>query len=254
MKRKAISKLELYILVILSIFLVTSCTTAKDFTKTQTKIDELKNNNELDCQKDNIKSVDDLYKEAIALQKADKEEEAEVKIMAANEMIKIIEKKKCPKEELKDNDEDNKDNNQTDEDKEDFNPEIKEVKDPANENISLSVVSNYKPEKVLFDFNSYSIREDSKKVLLKHLDFLLANPQVNVTIGGHTDSRGSEEYNLTLGEKRALVVKKFFITNGIEKERIKTISYGEELLYDLLNTESAHDENRRAEFQFLLSK
>ena len=239
----------------MSLFIITSCGTTKDFTKTQKKVDELKNNQELDCQKDNIQSVDNLYKEAMQLQKQGKGDEADVKIMAANELIKMIEAKKCPKETKEDKDE-TKDNKEKEDTgiKDEFSPEMKEIKDPANENISLNVVSNYKPETVYFDFNSYKIKEDSQKILIKHLDFLIANPQVNVTIGGHTDSRGSEEYNLTLGEKRALIVKKFFTSQGIDKERIKTISYGEELLYDQLGTDIAHDVNRRAEFQFLINK
>jgi len=250
--------MKLYALIILSIFMIASCTSPKNFTKTKTSIDELKNNKELDCQKDNIKSAEDLYTEAIKLQKADKEDEAEIKIMVANEMIRNIKKTACPETpEEKDNDLSQPNENSNDDNvkiNNDFNPEIKNIPDPANEKISLSVVSNYTPETIYFDFNSYKIKEDSQKTLLKHLDFLLANPQVNVTIGGHTDSRGSEEYNLTLGEKRALVIKKFFITQGISKERLKTITYGEELPADNSNTKEAHNKNRRAEFKFLLSK
>jgi len=250
-------KIKITVLVFISLFVISSCSTTKDFTKTQKKVDELKNNKELDCQKDNIQSVDDLYKEAMELQKEGKGDEADIKIMAANELIKIIEAKKCPKEvkkDKKDKEATKVDENTNLEVKDDFSAEIKEVKDPANENISLSVVANYKPETVYFDFNSYNIKEDSVKILLQHLNFLIANPQVNVIIGGHTDSRGSEEYNLTLGEKRALRVKKFFTDQGIDKERTKTISYGEELLADELNTELAHNKNRRAEFKFLISK
>ena len=131
-------------------------------------------------------------------------------------------------------------------------PETSEITDPANENIKIKVVSNYEPQPVYFAFNSYEISEETKKILLKHLDYLIANPQINVIIGGHTDSRGSEEYNLILGEKRANVVKNFFISQGINKDRIKVISYGEELPAVEGNTEEAYAKNRRDEFKFVI--
>ncbi len=244
-------KRYIILLTILSVFIITSCKTTKDFTKTKNQIDELKNNPEFDCQKDNIKSAEDLYKEAEELQKKGEDDKAEIKVMAANEIIKMVKTKKCPKTEKK---EENNENEDIKEEENEFKPNVSEIKDPANENISLKVVSNYTPETVYFDFNSYAINEEAKKILLKHLDFLLANPQVNVKIGGHTDKRGSEEYNLILGEKRALVVKDFFISQGIQKERMETTTYGEELLADTGNTEEAHAKNRRVEFKFILSE
>jgi len=245
-------KIKIIILMILIIFTFTACPgTTKDFTKTQTAIDELKNNPELDCQKDNIKSVEDLYTEAIELEKAGKSDESDIKIQVANELMKTIKEKGCPEKEKKENTEEN---NDTTTESSDIDPEFTTISDPANENISLKIVSNYTPETIYFAFNSYQVSEDSKKVLLKHLDFLLKNPQVNIKLGGHTDSRGSEEYNLILGEKRVLVIRDFFTNQGIKAERIETTSYGEELLADTSNTEEAHAKNRRVEFKFILSE
>lgn len=243
-------KKYIILLIILSSFIITSCKTTKDFTKTKNSLEELKNNQEFDCQKDNIKSAEDLYKEANELQKKGEDDKAEIKIMAANEIIKMVKTKKCPKKEIKKEEV----KNEVKEKKDDFKPEVSEIEDPANENISLKVVSNYNPETIYFAFNAYQISEDAKKILLKHLDFLIANPQVNVKVGGHTDKRGSEEYNLILGEKRALVVKDFFISQGIDKERIETTTYGEELPVDNSNTEEAYAKNRRVEFKFILSE
>ncbi len=244
-------KTYIILLILFSSFIITSCKTTKDFTKTKNSLEELKNNQEFDCQKDNIKSAEDLYKEASELQKKGDDDKAEIKIMAANEIIKMVKTKKCPKKEKVIN---NDTPQEVKEKKDNFKPNISEIKDPANENISLKVVSNYNPETIYFAFNSYQISEDAQKILLKHLDFLIANPQVNVKIGGHTDKRGSEEYNLILGEKRALVVKDFFISQGIPKERIEITTYGEEILADTGNTEEAHAKNRRVEFKFILSE
>jgi peptidoglycan-associated lipoprotein len=75
------------------------------------------------------------------------------------------------------------------------------------------------------------------------------NPEVNVTIEGHCDERGSDEYNLALGERRAKAVKSYLAALGIAPDRLSTISYGEEMPATVGRDESAWSKNRRAEFK-----
>lgn len=101
---------------------------------------------------------------------------------------------------------------------------------------------------VLFDFDKHSIRPDAKEILRHHAEWLLKQKNAKLVIEGHCDERGTNEYNLALGERRAQEVAKFFISQGIDKSRIKTISYGEEMPLDPAHNEQAWAKNRRASF------
>jgi peptidoglycan-associated lipoprotein len=102
---------------------------------------------------------------------------------------------------------------------------------------------------VYFDYNDASIREDSKAMLSKVAGGLANNAAIKIEIEGHCDVRGSTEYNLQLGERRARAVQKYLTTQGVKPEQLEVISYGEERPIDLGGTEDAHQKNRRAELK-----
>lgn len=104
-------------------------------------------------------------------------------------------------------------------------------------------------ETVYFDYNDASIREDSKAALTKLAGVMAKSPGMRIEIEGHCDVRGSTEYNLALGERRARSVEKYLTTQGVTEKQIEVISYGEERLVDLGESEEAHQKNRRAELK-----
>lgn len=106
-------------------------------------------------------------------------------------------------------------------------------------------------ETVYFDYNDAGIREDSKQVLSKVATALAKAPATQIEIEGHCDVRGSTEYNLHLGERRARAVEKYLTTAGVDAKQIQIISYGEERPVDLGDNENAHQRNRRAELHKL---
>ena len=99
-----------------------------------------------------------------------------------------------------------------------------------------------------FDFDKSDIRADSREILQKNADWLQNNPDIKIQIEGHCDERGTAEYNLALGERRAMSTKKYLISLGMSADRIYTISYGEELPIDPNHGEDAWAKNRRAHF------
>jgi len=101
---------------------------------------------------------------------------------------------------------------------------------------------------VIFDYDKADIRADQVSVLQGNAAWLKANANVRFTIEGHCDERGSEEYNLGLGDRRSNVVKEFLIGQGIPANRINTISYGEERPVCREQTEECYTKNRRAHF------
>lgn len=102
---------------------------------------------------------------------------------------------------------------------------------------------------VYFDYDSSELKPQSKAKLETAADWLKKNPNVNVQIEGHCDERGTSEYNLALGERRALAARRYLISLGINMDRIFTISYGEERPAVEGHDESAWKFNRRAEFK-----
>ena len=104
-----------------------------------------------------------------------------------------------------------------------------------------------KLEPVFFDFDQWSIREDQKEVMAKNSQWLKSNPSVKVRLEGHCDERGTAEYNLALGQKRAEGVKSFLEGLGISSQRLTTVSYGEERPLDPEHNEAAWAKNRRVD-------
>ena len=99
-----------------------------------------------------------------------------------------------------------------------------------------------------FAFDSYEIDEEARQVLRTNADWLKENSKVRVEIEGHCDERGTVEYNLALGAKRAKAAKDYLATLGVSSDRMTTISYGEELPLCSEHTESCWAENRRCHF------
>lgn len=101
---------------------------------------------------------------------------------------------------------------------------------------------------VYFDFDRYDLTADARATLRANADWLKANPSARVEIEGHCDERGTNEYNLALGAKRAQAAREFLSTLGISPDRLSTISYGEELAVCKESNESCWRQNRRARF------
>jgi len=100
--------------------------------------------------------------------------------------------------------------------------------------------------KSYFDFNKYNVRSDAAAVLRRQASWLMSNPEIRLVVAGHCDTRGSREYNLALGERRANAIKDFLVSQGVSASRISTVSYGKERPAALGDTEAAHALNRRA--------
>ncbi len=101
---------------------------------------------------------------------------------------------------------------------------------------------------VYFEFDKYAIPADQRSNLAKNAEVLKAHPDAKILIEGHCDERGTIEYNLSLGEKRANTIKQYLVNYGISPSRLSTISYGEEKPADPDHNEKAWARNRRAEF------
>lgn len=104
--------------------------------------------------------------------------------------------------------------------------------------------------RVYFEFDSAAIDEESRGIIEAHSNYLVNNSSLNIIIEGHTDERGTREYNLALGERRANAVSRLMQALGVGPERIQTISYGEERPVALEHGESAWALNRRAEILY----
>jgi peptidoglycan-associated lipoprotein len=103
-------------------------------------------------------------------------------------------------------------------------------------------------EKIYFEFDATTLSEQARTSLANNAEMLRKNSTVTVRIEGHCDERGSDEYNLALGERRAASVKRYLVEHGVGEGRISVTSYGEERPLDPGHTEEAWAKNRRAEF------
>jgi peptidoglycan-associated lipoprotein len=103
-------------------------------------------------------------------------------------------------------------------------------------------------KEVYFDFDRYDLRADSREILKANSAWLKANPAAQIQIEGHCDERGTTEYNVALGSRRAESVKDYLVTLGTSADRLSTISYGEEVPVCREQTEECWQNNRRARF------
>jgi len=103
----------------------------------------------------------------------------------------------------------------------------------------------------LFEFDRAVVRPEFLPDLEKHARFLANNPSARVRLDGHTDERGTREYNMALGERRAQAVERVLVVNGANSGQIETVSYGEERPAVVGNHEGAWSQNRRVELRYL---
>jgi peptidoglycan-associated lipoprotein len=99
-----------------------------------------------------------------------------------------------------------------------------------------------------FDFNKADIRPDARTALSQTASYLRSYPTERVTVEGHCDERGSTEYNLALGDRRASAVKQYLVSLGISADRINTVSFGKEKPFCMQSTEECYQQNRRGHF------
>jgi peptidoglycan-associated lipoprotein len=122
---------------------------------------------------------------------------------------------------------------------------VEELPPPPPE---MPAVEAFPHENVYFEYDKSTLLPDVQDQLRDNAKWLQANPDVSVIVEGHCDERGSNEYNMALGDRRAGSVKTFLIDMGIESQRLTTISYGEEKPLDPGHDEEAWAKNRRAHF------
>ena len=112
-------------------------------------------------------------------------------------------------------------------------------------NETIKYLADGVADRIFFATNKYNISTRGSETLLKQVTYLKNNPNLNVTLEGHADERGTREYNLALGEKRANAVKDYLIANGISSSRIKVVSYGKERPANPASNAIAWSQNRR---------
>lgn len=103
---------------------------------------------------------------------------------------------------------------------------------------------------VYFDLDSYVVKDQYRDVVVAHADFLKKNPQRKVKLEGNADERGSREYNLALGQKRAEAVKSMMRTLGVSEAQLEAVSFGEERPKNPGHDETAYAENRRSDIVY----
>lgn len=104
--------------------------------------------------------------------------------------------------------------------------------------------------KIFFDFDSSLVRDESMPMIRAHAEYLATNSGTSFTLEGHADERGTREYNIALGEKRADAVRRILMANGVAAGQIRIISYGEERPAAFGHSEEAWSRNRRAELMY----
>ena len=120
------------------------------------------------------------------------------------------------------------------------------VGEDARDLDAINKDSPFKP--VFFGLDQTDVSPDGQAVLQGNAEILKKYPSWVITIEGHADERGTAEYNLALGERRALAARDYLVSLGIPAERLRTVSYGKEFPFDPAHTEEAYSTNRRAHF------
>ena len=103
---------------------------------------------------------------------------------------------------------------------------------------------------VFFDYDSFVIKDEYKPMVTAHSRYLSSNPKQKITIEGNTDERGSREYNIALGQKRADSVRQMMVILGVKEDQIETVSFGEEKPRNPGHDEAAFAQNRRADIRY----
>ena len=115
---------------------------------------------------------------------------------------------------------------------------------------SVITAAGANPNAVYFGFDSSEIDAQGQAVLNQQAQFLQANPSARVAIAGHTDERGSREYNMSLGERRAAAVRSYLLGKGVNQANVEIVSFGEERPVATGSGEEAWSQNRRAELSY----
>ena len=126
---------------------------------------------------------------------------------------------------------------------------VETLKPVVKDELVEEVKTAYEMKSVHFDFDQYALATKDRGILSQHARYLNENKNVKILIEGHCDERGTTEYNLALGEKRAQTVKNYLMNAGVSADRLKTISFGKEKPVDDRSNEDAWAKNRRAEFK-----
>jgi len=127
-------------------------------------------------------------------------------------------------------------------------PVAEEVTEAPKEEIKSSDLTSER--KIYFDFDRSEIKPEFRAIVESHAQYLMANPSATVAIEGHCDERGTREYNMALGERRAHSVLQMLTLLGVSKSQIRTVSYGEERPDVEGHEESSWQWNRRAVFVY----
>jgi peptidoglycan-associated lipoprotein len=117
-------------------------------------------------------------------------------------------------------------------------------------NSTMSAEEQFKSnvQDIFFDYDTYDIRGDAQATLSRDASYLVSHPEIKIVIGGYCDERGSNEYNLALGQNRAEATKAALVTAGVAASRIRTVSYGKEKPFCSESTEECWQQNRRGGF------
>lgn len=124
--------------------------------------------------------------------------------------------------------------------------ETAEDAETINAKTDITVKEVSVPDRVYFGFDKYNISNDSVEILNLQADWLKSDTSINIVVEGHCDERGTREYNLALGERRAIAVKNYLVKKGVSAKRIKTVSYGKERPIFVGTGESVWAKNRVA--------
>ncbi len=111
-----------------------------------------------------------------------------------------------------------------------------------------SALAAFVGENIHFAFDSYLLSDQARQILAEKAEYLSTNADITVTVEGHCDDRGTSEYNIALGERRAESVRRFLVNLGIDTNRLNIISYGEERPIAMGHDEDSWAKNRRAQF------
>jgi peptidoglycan-associated lipoprotein len=113
-----------------------------------------------------------------------------------------------------------------------------------------NATGNLAQRSIYFDYDSFNVKEEYKPILQAHAKFLVENAGAKIYLQGHTDERGSREYNLALGQKRADAVRRIMAVLGVKDSQIESVSYGEEKPKNAGHDDSAYAQNRRADIVY----
>lgn len=189
-----------------------------------------------DCAPETTRAAREMWENAQALLREERYQEAKTALLAARRLAEKA-RRECQEK---------------DKQKQQAASQTPAITEPAPQPAASSSelpAGPYRLQTVFFGFNEATLSDEARQLLEQNADYLRRHPRVRVQIEGHCDERGSTEYNLALGERRALAVKGFLVKLGIAPGRLEIISYGEERPLDPASTEQAWARNRRAEFR-----